>query len=187
MTDAYRSIKPQGIRACAKFARLSLYRQSEGLINLGAYVSGSNPRLDSAIKSRTRIMRFLRQGARDVCTVEDTIRADGGAGRNGRRRRSANAFRFRLEQSPRRRATQVDLEKSQAAVAANRLAAIRADVESRRKELKDGALKMAAGATGSVLACWARGPIRTRRDYRTRGADAASGRGESEKAGTRQP
>jgi FliI/YscN family ATPase len=53
---------------------LSLYRQSEDLINLGAYVSGSNPRLDSAIKSRTEIMRFLRQGARDVTTVDDTIR-----------------------------------------------------------------------------------------------------------------
>jgi flagellar biosynthesis/type III secretory pathway ATPase len=43
-------------------------------INLGAYVSGSNPRLDSAIKSRTEILRFLRQGARDVSTVNDTIK-----------------------------------------------------------------------------------------------------------------
>jgi flagellum-specific ATP synthase len=53
---------------------LALYRQSEDLINLGAYVSGSNPRLDSAIRARTEMMRFLRQGARDVTTVEDTIR-----------------------------------------------------------------------------------------------------------------
>ncbi|MES1262222.1 MAG: FliI/YscN family ATPase [Acidobacteriota bacterium] len=53
---------------------LSLYRQSEDLINLGAYVSGSNPRLDSAIRTRAEIMRFLRQGARDVSGVDDTIR-----------------------------------------------------------------------------------------------------------------
>jgi hypothetical protein len=73
------------------------------------------------------------------------------------------AFRFRLEQALRWRATQVDLEKSQVALAANRLAAIRADVESRRKELNDGALKMAAGVTGSALACWAPWADRTRR------------------------
>ena len=53
---------------------LALYRQSEDLINLGAYASGSNPRLDTAIKSRTEMMRFLRQGPRDVSTVDDTLK-----------------------------------------------------------------------------------------------------------------
>ena len=53
---------------------LALYRQSEDLINLGAYVSGSNPRLDSVLKSRTEIMKFLRQGPRDISTVDETIR-----------------------------------------------------------------------------------------------------------------
>lgn len=52
---------------------LALYRQSEDLINLGAYVSGSNPRLDSAIKTRSDIMKFLRQGSRDVSGVAETI------------------------------------------------------------------------------------------------------------------
>jgi flagellum-specific ATP synthase len=52
---------------------LALYRQSEDLINLGAYVSGSNPRLDSAIRNRSEIMRFLRQGPHDVSGVADTI------------------------------------------------------------------------------------------------------------------
>ena len=37
-------------------------------------MAGSNPRLDSAIKSRAGIMRFLCQGARDVSTVDDTMR-----------------------------------------------------------------------------------------------------------------
>jgi flagellum-specific ATP synthase len=53
---------------------LALYRQSEDLINLGAYASGSNARLDSAIKSRSEIMSFLRQGPGDVSQVDDTIR-----------------------------------------------------------------------------------------------------------------
>jgi FliI/YscN family ATPase len=40
---------------------LSAHRQSEDLINLGAYVSGSNAAIDSAIKVRPRIMEFLKQ------------------------------------------------------------------------------------------------------------------------------
>jgi flagellum-specific ATP synthase len=53
---------------------LAIYRQSEDLISLGAYVSGSNPRLDSAIKARTELMKFLRQGSHDVSTLQDTVR-----------------------------------------------------------------------------------------------------------------
>ena len=53
---------------------LAIYRQSEDLISLGAYVSGTNPRLDSAIKSRNELMRFLRQAPGDVSTLEDTTR-----------------------------------------------------------------------------------------------------------------
>jgi len=53
---------------------LALYRQSEDLINLGAYVSGSNPKLDSAIQSHGEIMRFLRQGPNDVNKIDDTMR-----------------------------------------------------------------------------------------------------------------
>ncbi len=37
------------------------YQRSEDLINLGAYVAGSNPQLDSAIRLRPRILEFLRQ------------------------------------------------------------------------------------------------------------------------------
>ncbi len=53
---------------------LALYRQSEDLINLGAYVSGSNPRLDAVIRSKNEIMRFLRQKPDDISTVDETIR-----------------------------------------------------------------------------------------------------------------
>jgi len=40
---------------------LALYRQAEDLIQLGAYVSGSNPQLDAAIRARPQIVEFLRQ------------------------------------------------------------------------------------------------------------------------------
>ena len=53
---------------------LALYRQSEDLINLGAYVSGSNPRLDAVIRSRNEVTRFLRQGPADTSAIDETIR-----------------------------------------------------------------------------------------------------------------
>ena len=40
---------------------LAAYRQSEDLINLGAYAAGSNGRLDSAIRLRPQLLEFLRQ------------------------------------------------------------------------------------------------------------------------------
>ena len=52
---------------------LALYRQSEDLINLGAYVAGSNPRLDAVIRSRDEMMRFLRQGPAEVSPVDETL------------------------------------------------------------------------------------------------------------------
>lgn len=52
---------------------LALYRQSEDLINLGAYVAGSNPRLDAVIRSRDEIMKFLRQGPADISPVDETL------------------------------------------------------------------------------------------------------------------
>jgi FliI/YscN family ATPase len=56
---------------------LALYRQSEDLINLGAYVSGSNPKLDAVIRSRNEMMKFLRQGPADTSLVEETMRQMG--------------------------------------------------------------------------------------------------------------
>jgi flagellum-specific ATP synthase len=52
---------------------LALYRHSEDLINLGAYVSGSNPKLDAVIRARQEITRFLRQEPGDVSDVDETI------------------------------------------------------------------------------------------------------------------
>jgi FliI/YscN family ATPase len=58
-------ISGQDEREAARRVReaLSLYHQSEDLINLGAYVAGSNPKLDAAIRSRPQLLEFLRQDA----------------------------------------------------------------------------------------------------------------------------
>jgi FliI/YscN family ATPase len=46
---------------------MSIYRRTEDLINLGAYVAGANPRVDVAIQAREAIQNFLRQ---DVAVKE---------------------------------------------------------------------------------------------------------------------
>ena len=54
-------------------AALADYHRSEDLINLGAYTAGSNPKLDAAIQLRPRLIDFLRQGAREVSSFDETI------------------------------------------------------------------------------------------------------------------
>lgn len=56
---------------------LALYRQSEDLINLGAYASGTNPKLDAVIRSRNEMLRFLRQRPTETSLVEETTRQMG--------------------------------------------------------------------------------------------------------------
>ena len=56
---------------------LSILERSEDLINLGAYVSGSNPRLDAALRVREEIARFLTQEAGASAPLNDTLRGLG--------------------------------------------------------------------------------------------------------------
>ena len=54
--------KPEQREAARRIREaLAAYRQSEDLINLGAYAAGSNPQLDSAIKLQPHLSQFLRQ------------------------------------------------------------------------------------------------------------------------------
>jgi flagellum-specific ATP synthase len=55
-------------------ATLAIYRKSEDLINIGAYVAGSNPRVDHAIKMVEPINRFLRQGLDESVGFEQTLK-----------------------------------------------------------------------------------------------------------------
>ncbi len=65
---------PQQREAARKIREaLAAYRQSEDLINLGAYVSGSNGSLDSAIQLRPQLLNFLRQDAEVTETLDRTL------------------------------------------------------------------------------------------------------------------
>ena len=61
-------------KAMAKLrGALAAYRDSEDLIQLGAYVAGSNPMLDASIRLRPEILEFLRQDHMENAPIEDTL------------------------------------------------------------------------------------------------------------------
>jgi flagellum-specific ATP synthase len=53
---------------------LATYRESEDLINIGAYNKGSNPKIDLAIEKIGPINGFLRQGISEQSDYEQTVR-----------------------------------------------------------------------------------------------------------------
>jgi flagellum-specific ATP synthase len=54
---------------------LAAYREAEDLINIGAYVSGSNPRVDMAIAYRDRLKAFLCQDMSESVSWQQSIGA----------------------------------------------------------------------------------------------------------------
>ncbi len=53
---------------------LSTYRESEDLINIGAYVSGSNPKIDYAIKHIEHMRNFIKQDINKKYSSENTLK-----------------------------------------------------------------------------------------------------------------
>jgi FliI/YscN family ATPase len=53
---------------------LAVYRQSEDLIRLGAYVAGSSPKLDASVKLHDQIVKFLRQRTEEAAPIDSTLR-----------------------------------------------------------------------------------------------------------------
>ncbi|NTW04794.1 MAG: flagellar protein export ATPase FliI [Peptococcaceae bacterium] len=53
--------------------KMAIYKQSEDLINIGAYVKGTNPKIDDAIDCNQRITDFLRQKMDQGVDFEDTV------------------------------------------------------------------------------------------------------------------
>ena len=53
---------------------LSTYRDAEDLVNIGAYVAGSNPRVDLALSKIEGLRHFLRQGVFEVSNYEQSVR-----------------------------------------------------------------------------------------------------------------
>jgi len=54
---------------------LACYQSSEDLIQLGAYVGGSNSKLDASIRARENILKFLRQNPDEKSSLPDTLTA----------------------------------------------------------------------------------------------------------------
>jgi flagellum-specific ATP synthase len=52
---------------------LSTYSEAEDLINIGAYVKGSNPQIDHALQNITNLRSFLKQGMNEKSKFDDTI------------------------------------------------------------------------------------------------------------------
>lgn len=52
---------------------LATYREAEDLINIGAYVAGSNKRIDAAIGIIDQVKEFLQQGVYESTTLEETV------------------------------------------------------------------------------------------------------------------
>lgn len=65
--DDWRSLAVMGRKL------MSDYKQAEDLINVGAYVSGSNPDIDAAIQCRPALNAFLTQGIMEVSKEEDLL------------------------------------------------------------------------------------------------------------------
>ena len=54
-------------------AVLSVYKDNEDLISIGAYQRGSNPKIDYAISKYDDVIAFLSQGIFEHSTYDDTV------------------------------------------------------------------------------------------------------------------
>jgi flagellum-specific ATP synthase len=71
---APRLCSPEQKAAAAKIREaLATHQRSEDLINLGAYASGANPKLDAAIRLRPRLLDFLKQASREESAFSKTM------------------------------------------------------------------------------------------------------------------
>jgi flagellar biosynthesis/type III secretory pathway ATPase len=52
---------------------MATYREHEDLVNIGAYIKGSNPRVDAAILRIEAIRGFLRQDVDERADYEETL------------------------------------------------------------------------------------------------------------------
>ena len=59
----------------ASYARdlLATYKESEDMINIGAYARGSNPKIDLAIQYNEPLNKFLRQGIDESSEFDESI------------------------------------------------------------------------------------------------------------------
>lgn len=61
-------------RATAFLEILSVYKEAEDLINIGAYVKGSNPQIDHALQKISKLRSFVKQDMFDKSTYQETVK-----------------------------------------------------------------------------------------------------------------
>ena len=67
-------ITPEHKKAAGKLKKaLAIYKDAEDLINIGAYVKGSNDKIDSAIGLIDSILDFLQQSTEDRFTFDEVL------------------------------------------------------------------------------------------------------------------
>jgi len=65
---------PEHIDLAAKTRQIvATYRENEDLINIGAYVKGSSPKIDNAISKIDNLNQFFRQGIMEKCDFESSF------------------------------------------------------------------------------------------------------------------
>ncbi|OGU36252.1 MAG: hypothetical protein A2068_07040 [Ignavibacteria bacterium GWB2_35_6b] len=52
---------------------LQTYSEAEDLVNIGAYVKGSNPQVDHALSNIGALRNFLKQDMKEKATLKDSI------------------------------------------------------------------------------------------------------------------
>jgi flagellum-specific ATP synthase len=63
------------LEVASKFKEvLATYRQSEDLINIGAYKTGSNPGIDYAVAHIEQMQSFMKQAVHDTVMLEESVR-----------------------------------------------------------------------------------------------------------------
>lgn len=66
--------EPEHQAAAARVRSLmATYNQAEDLVNIGAYVPGSNPSIDLAVEKHPAIIEFLKQDMQEFSNYEETI------------------------------------------------------------------------------------------------------------------
>jgi len=61
-------------RAVAFGEVLSTYNEAEDLINIGAYVKGSNPQIDHALSKIGALRSFVKQDMKEKATYSETVK-----------------------------------------------------------------------------------------------------------------
>lgn len=67
-------VSPEHRKASQKLRRvLSVYEEAEDLVNIGAYVKGSNPEIDYALQMINKVNNYLRQDIDDYASYSETV------------------------------------------------------------------------------------------------------------------